>query len=234
MTARAARTLPAGASRRPLRSREAPWAVAVALWLAARRVPPNLISVTSVAFAALSGACLVLTGPAGSGAGVALYGLAAAGIQLRLLCNLLDGMVAVEGGLRTPTGELYNEVPDRVADVLVLVAAGYATLAAAWQPGLGWAAATLAVTTAYVRALGVALGTRPQFCGPMAKPQRMAVMTAACLAAGVEVGLGGTPRAMAAALALVVAGCIATIVRRTVAIARELESGRGASAGSDG
>ena len=43
--------------------------------------------------------------------------------QYGLLANLLDGLVAVEGGRRSPTGELFNEVPDRVSDVLVLAGA---------------------------------------------------------------------------------------------------------------
>ncbi len=34
-----------------------------------------------------------------------------AGIQLRLLCNMLDGMIAVDTNHRTKTGELYNEIP---------------------------------------------------------------------------------------------------------------------------
>ena len=33
------------------------------------------------------------------------------GVLGRLLCNLLDGMVAVEGGKRSKSGELYNDVP---------------------------------------------------------------------------------------------------------------------------
>ena len=57
--------------------------------------------------------------------------LAAVCVQLRLLCNLLDGMVAIEGGKQSPTGMLYNEFPDRVADSLFLVALGYAA-------GCGW------------------------------------------------------------------------------------------------
>ena len=36
--------------------------------------------------------------------------VAAGMIQLRLVCNLLDGMVAVEGGMKTKSGELYNDV----------------------------------------------------------------------------------------------------------------------------
>jgi phosphatidylglycerophosphate synthase len=31
----------------------------------------------------------------------------------------VDGMVAVEGGFRTKSGEIFNELPDRFADVFV-------------------------------------------------------------------------------------------------------------------
>ena len=51
---------------------------------------------------------------------------AAVFIQLGLLANMLDGLIAVEGGRMTKTGELYNEIPDRIADVVFLGAAGYA------------------------------------------------------------------------------------------------------------
>ena len=113
------------------------------------------------------------------------YFMAAACIQLRLLANLLDGMLAVEGGLGSPAGELYNEIPDRLSDVLILAAAGYAIPAIAWAPELGWGVAVLAVLTAYVRAFGGSLGQPQDFCGPMGKPQRMAVMTAGCIGAAI-------------------------------------------------
>ena len=48
--------------------------------------------------------------------------------QLELLCNLLDGMVAVEGGLGGPTGPLWNELPDRIADSVFIVALGMAAI----------------------------------------------------------------------------------------------------------
>src|SRR5215475_6504615 len=84
----------------------------------------------------------------------ALLVVAAAGIQLRLLCNLLDGMVAVEGGRGTKSGEVFNDAPDRLADVLIFVGAGYALRWPDWGSALGWAAAVVAVLTAYVRILG--------------------------------------------------------------------------------
>lgn len=55
-----------------------------------------------------------------------LFLLAAAMIQGRLLCNLMDGLMAIEGNLKSASGEIYNDAPDRVSDALILVGAGYA------------------------------------------------------------------------------------------------------------
>src|SRR5439155_1499932 len=103
--------------------------------------------------------------------------------QLRLLANMLDGLVAVEGGRKTATGDLFNEVPDRFADVLILASAGYAL---SWLGTLGitfgWLVAVLAVLSAYVRVFGGSLGFQQSFTGPMAKQHRMAILTLACLA----------------------------------------------------
>ena len=45
--------------RRPLQSRDARWAKATASFLAARRFPPNAISIFSVVFAAIAGAAFI-------------------------------------------------------------------------------------------------------------------------------------------------------------------------------
>ncbi len=167
--------------RRPLKTRSAPWAQWLARWLAARRVSPNAISLASLVFAAV-GALAMLAAPlATAGARSALLMLAAVCIQLRLLCNLLDGMVAVEGGLGSKSGDIFNELPDRIADPLLIVPAGYAT-GLAWGPELAWIAAVLALLTAYIRALGGLAGLPQGFQGPMAKPHRMAAMTAGLVA----------------------------------------------------
>ena len=93
------------------------------------------------------------------------------------MCNLLDGMVAIEGGKKSPVGSLYNEFPDRIADSLFIVALGYAI---GW-PALGWFGALAAALTAYIRVFGGSLGFDQDFRGPMAKQQRMTVLTAACV-----------------------------------------------------
>src|SRR5687767_919083 len=77
-------------TRRPLKTRDHNWAIRAAQWLAGAGVSPNAISLASVAFASAAAGALLAHG----------WLAAALFIQLRLLCNLLDGMVAVEGGRR--------------------------------------------------------------------------------------------------------------------------------------
>jgi phosphatidylglycerophosphate synthase len=133
---------------------------------------------------------------------------------------LLDGMVAVEGGKKSIDGGLYNEIPDRIADSLFLVAAGYAVV---W-PSLGWACALFAALTAYIRALGGALGLAQDFRGPMAKQHRMALLTAACLLGAIERIVSQSQYALIAALWIIAAGSLATCVTRTLAISRRLHA----------
>jgi phosphatidylglycerophosphate synthase len=178
--------------------------------------------VLSIAFALAGG--LFLAGAAAGLASAWLFLGAAACIQLRLLANMLDGLIAVEGGRLTPTGELYNEIPDRIADVLFLATAGYAAQYGAWGTGLGWSAAVLAVTTAYIRALGARRGQPQDFCGPQAKPHRMFLLTIGCLLAGAEQLAGGPARVLLLTLILINLGTLVTCARRAVHLARQLEA----------
>jgi phosphatidylglycerophosphate synthase len=142
-------------------------------------------------------------------------------IQLRLLCNLFDGMVAMEGGKASAVGALYNDVPDRIADPLLLIAAGYACT----YPELGWLAALLAVLTAYVRLLGASFGLPQDFRGPMAKPQRMAILTLACFAGAAELYWHETTHAITIAIGVIALGALLTCARRLWAIAAKLKQG---------
>jgi phosphatidylglycerophosphate synthase len=215
-------------ARRPLKTRHSRWAQALARALAARRISPNSISLASVLISTGAAVALYLSGRDVRHRIVFLL-LAAAGIQLRLVCNLLDGMVAVEGGLKTKSGEVFNDMPDRIADSVLFVAAGYAIPGLPYGPILGWSAALLAVLTAYVRMLGGAAGLQQSFIGPMAKQQRMAVLTIACVASIFETSvsqLNFMRRGVVlwAALIVVNLGCVVTICRRTIRIVRELEA----------
>jgi phosphatidylglycerophosphate synthase len=130
-------------------------------------------------------------------------------------------MLAVEEGLKSPTGEIANDLPDRVSDVLILVGAGYAAPHPSSAVVLGWAAAVVAVFTAYVRVLGGSLGLTQHFIGPMAKPHRMFALTLVSLLAAIEALAGLPSRAIPAGLAVIVAGSIATAIRRTRRILAE-------------
>lgn len=189
------------ANRRPLRSRSTQWAHALTRCLLKTPITPNMISLAGIGFAAIGAAAFLLTDQS------RWFWLAGAlCIQLRLLANLLDGLVAIEGGRHAPTGALFNEFPDRIEDSVLLIAAGYA----AGHPELGWGAALLAMGSAYLRALGTALGLPADFRGPMAKPQRMAALT---LGAAAMAALPGQP-IMAAILILICVGAGLTCARR--------------------
>ncbi len=158
-------------------------------------------------FGILAGALLAATNLVGDWARVAIWLLAAMAIQGRLLCNMLDGMVAIEGGRKSRTGPIWNELPDRVADAAALVGAGYAVGGIVW---LGWLAAVMAMLTAYVRAIGASNGAGEAFLGIMSKPKRMFCLTVACLVAAV----GFPDVALPVVLSLVVVGCLITCVQR--------------------
>lgn len=169
---------PEPAARRPLKSRSTAWAAFFSRRLLRLGLTPNTVSMLSLVCAAAGGAS-VLAAANWERAWVFWF-VAAVGIQLRLFCNMMDGMLAVEGGLKSATGELFNEIPDRLGDAMILVPLGYAG-GTSWTIALGWMAAWGAAFTAYVRVLGASRTQRHDFCGPMAKPHRMAAATLACL-----------------------------------------------------
>ena len=211
-------------NRRPLKTRGASWAQGLASALARAGLSPDAISAGSVLFAVLG---CVLFIKAGSAVGLTQGGLligAGVCIQLRLVCNLLDGMVAVEHGKGGPSGPIWNELPDHIADALFLVGAGYCASASGLTLGapLGWAAAVLAVLTAYVRELGRGLGFPADFSGPMAKPHRMAALTATCAVAAFEPLWGWQGQALIGGLAIIVLGTALTAARRTRTLSARL------------
>ena len=198
-------------NRRPLASRQTGFARALTRALLRTAITPDQISFAGILFAAAAG--LLLLTPT-----VPTFLLAALLIQLRLLANLLDGLVAVEGGRGSRLGPLWNEAPDRVEDTLILAGFGVA----AGAPALGLWAALAAMSCAYVRALGGALGQPQTFAGPMAKQHRMAAVTLGCALGAIELAAGRAPVLPATILWIVALGALVTAARRLVIIARGL------------
>lgn len=198
-----------------------------AAWLAARGVSPNSISVAG--FFASLGAGAAFAATHGSDRPAPLLVAACILILVRGMCNMLDGMVAVSTGKASPGGELFNEVPDRLSDSVTLVGAGYAV---GGIPELGYAAAIMAVFTAYVRVQGCALGTPADFGGPMSKTHRMFVVVGAALYTATtpvswQPATAAIPSAgaMSLALAVIIAGCAVTSARRLRRCAKILKGG---------
>lgn len=169
--------------RRPISQRSHGWAKALTRALVKGNVTPNVISFTSIVFAGFGGLCFYALGLAANAGDRTMLCIGAALFcQLRLLANMMDGMVAVEGGRGAPDGPIWNELPDRIADIFILVGAGYGVaLMGAGTEVAGWAAAVAAVMTAYVREVSRAAGAPADFSGPMAKPHRMFFMTVAAI-----------------------------------------------------
>ncbi len=209
------------AARRPLTSRGTAWARYFSRAMLRAGFTPNAVSLLSLVFAAIGGASAWHASK--TDVSPWFWFVAAAGIQLRLFCNLMDGMLAVEGGLKSSTGELFNEIPDRIADALILVPLGYAGETST-TVALGWAAACGAVFTAYVRALGTTLLLRHDFCGPMAKPHRMAAATLGCLGMLAAALLNRDMDLICWTLLVINVGIVITSWRRIVHLAKALKN----------
>lgn len=195
-------------SRRPIKERGTAWARLLAKFVAKMGLTPNQISVLSVVFS-MVGMVNCLQGR---------YLAAALCIVSRLLCNMIDGMVAVEHNQKSPSGEIFNELPDRLSDTFSLMGAGYA----AHFPQLGLWASLLALLTAYIRTLCHGAGAPADFGGPMAKQQRMKLLIGACVFSFVRPAWSHA--LLASALAVILVGCVITSYRRASSAIRFLES----------
>jgi len=145
---------------------------------------------------------------------------------LRLWCNMLDGMVALAAGKASWRGEVLNDFPDRVSDVLIFVGAAHS----GWMyPLFGYWAAIMSLGAAYVGMLGQSVGAQREFSGLMSKPLRMVALgigawiTYWLLRArnGDVVIVGLT--ALEWSCVIVIAGCVQTIAQRLRRILRTLK-----------
>lgn len=193
-------------------------------------VHPDLISYGSIVAAAAAGLCFWQ-----SGSYPLLLIVAPALCYVRLWLNMLDGMVALAGGTASARGEILNDLPDRVSDILIFVGVAHSGLC---HPLSGYWAAIFALLTAYVGLFGQAVGTERQFGGLMSKPWRMVVVHAGAwvtlaliFTQGANVPLGSLT-ALDWANILVIVGCVQTIAVRLRRIMTALAL-RDAVAGGD-
>lgn len=194
------------------------------MWLlkkvAASGITPNHVSVLGMLAGLTAGTLLYLTHTQELGSGAQRLFLLGSVLLviLRGACNIFDGVLAVETDRASRVGLLFNEVPDRISDIGILVGAGYAIGS---HPTLGWATALGALATAYIRVQVQIAGASPDYSGPMAKPARMTVL---CLTLGLMAFLpldwwlstdtGQGLGLIGYTLALITLGTLITAIRR--------------------
>lgn len=182
-----------------------------------RDVHPDAISYASIVFSTAAAICFWQ-----SGEHPWLLLIAPVLCYVRLWCNMLDGMVALASGKASLRGEILNELPDRVSDVVIFVGVAHSGWCA---PLAGYWSAIGALLTAYVGVLGQAVGVQREFSGVMAKPWRMVVLHAGAWGTALALWTGGPLRLAGLtildwACLVVIGGCVQTVavrVRRILA-----------------
>src|SRR5439155_8670473 len=129
-------------SRRPIAGIFRRTADAATRFCVRQRIHPDAVSYLSILAAIIAAICFWKSGEIRW-----LLIVAPPLCYLRLWFNMLDGMVAVAAGKASRRGEILNDLPDRISDVIIFVGVAHSGL---MNPFIGYWAAIFAVVTAYV------------------------------------------------------------------------------------
>jgi phosphatidylglycerophosphate synthase len=186
-------------------------------------IPPDAISYMSIVAALAAALCFWK-----SGRNLWLLVIAPLFCYLRLWFNMLDGMVAVAAGKASARGEIVNDLPDRVSDVIIFVGVAHSDL---MIPLIGYWTAIVSVLTAYVGLFGQAIAGRREFGGVMSKPWRMVALSLGAWAMFVFRSCQAEPHDFGRLTTLdwtclvIIAGCLQTIIVRLKRIMITLQDG---------
>ncbi|RUR19019.1 CDP-alcohol phosphatidyltransferase family protein [Legionella sp. km535] len=204
--------------RREINSRNTSWAQAIANVLAKTQITPNQISILSIVMSLLAFIAFYY-----SFNYPILLLVAVFFIQMRLLCNLFDGMVAVEYKKKSRLGDIFNDLPDRFADLFILLGFSYSVQNMPFAVQLGWLCVVFSMMTAYIRVLGRSLGTKTYFSGPMAKQHRMFVCSLCAVVQYVVYLINGHFPIIYCGLYVIALGSIITCFNRLDKISSEIK-----------
>ena len=207
------------ADRRPIANLFRTIANAPTNWCVKANIHPNTISYASIGASFGAMLCFIFS------AGATLPLLLGVGFCfLRLYFNMLDGMVAIAADKASATGEIANELPDRISDVLIFLGIGFSGLV---NPHGAWLVAVLSLLVAYVGTLGKASGAHRDFSGPMSKPFRMVALAIGVvihIASGYFDWTAVQSYALDGTLIAIALGCVATVWIRLTRIVASLNS----------
>lgn len=208
--------------RRPIAQGFRKTAYAAVRWCVWQGIHPNLVSYSSIVASAGAAFCFWR-----ASAVPALLIVAVGFCYLRLWLNMLDGMVALASGKASRTGEIANELPDRVSDVLIFVGVAHSNLC---HPLAGYWVALFALLVAYTGTLGQAVGVQREFGGWMAKPWRMVALhvgawiTLICMWCGDGTVRYGGLTVLDWTLLTILVGCVQTVGLRVAKIVHVLQA----------
>jgi len=209
-------------SRRPIAGRFRRTARAATQLCVRLGIHPDAISYLSLVTALAAGVCFWKSGKLPW-----LLLVAPLFCYLRLWFNMLDGMVAVAAAQASSRGEILNDLPDRISDVIIFAGVAHSGLS---TPLFAYWAAIFALLTAYVGLFGQALGVQREFSGMMSKPWRMVALHVGAWVSFVSLKMNrGSIQSIATftildwTCLLVIAGCLQTIVVRLKRIMAALE-----------
>ena len=196
------------ASRRPIASVFRATAAFATKTCVRARIHPDAISYSSIAAALAAAICFL-----NAADHPFLLLVAPAFCLLRLYLNMLDGMVAIAAGKASVRGEIVNDLPDRISDVVIFAGAAHSGY---MFPVFGYWAAIFSLLTAYVGLFGQAIVGRREFSGWMSKPWRMVMLSAgACVTFGCVVlhrsCFFGPLAALDWTCVFIIAGCVQTM-----------------------
>ena len=174
-------------------------------------IPPDAISYLSIVPALAAALCFWK-----SGRNTWLLIIAPVFCYLRLWLNMLDGMVAVAAGKASARGEIVNDLPDRISDVIIFAGVAQSDL---MNPLIGYWTAILSLLTAYVGLFGQAIRGRREFSGIMSKPWRMVALSLGAWAtfayrSQAELHDFGRLTILDWTCLVIIAGCLETIIVR--------------------
>ena len=176
------------------------------------RIHPDVISYSSMLAALAAAICFWKSGQTSW-----LLIIAPLFCYLRLWLNMLDGMVALAASRASPRGEILNDLPDRVSDIVIFAGVAHSGLMNSF---IGYWAAIFAVLTAYVGLFGQAAGVQREFSGMMSKPWRMVALHFGAWLTYTSRSYGGSIQSIGGFTILdwtcliVIAGCLQTVVVR--------------------
>lgn len=207
--------------RRPIAQAFRSTATVPVRWCAGLGIHPNVVSYSSIVASTVAGLCFWQSGT------IPWLLIAAVGFcYVRLWLNMLDGMVALATATASRSGEIANELPDRISDVIIFVGVAHSGLC---HPLGGYWVAIFALLVAYVGILGQAVGVQREFSGLMSKPWRMVVLhlgawiTLAMLYWNEGTIRYGTLTIMDWTMIIIIAGCVQTLWIRLTRILQSIK-----------